>query len=64
MCGLILVTWVFWGSAGVGLVCGGAVDCVYCLIVWFGLLVFVLRCLHVVVAKVGVVWCDIVCLSL
>lgn len=37
---------------------------VYCLIVWFGLLVFVLRCLHVVVAKVGVVWCDIVCLSL
>lgn len=37
---------------------------VYCLIVWFGLLVFVLRCLHVAVAKVGVVWCDIVCLSL
>lgn len=41
----------------------GAVDCVYCLIVGFGLLVFVLRCLHVAVAK-GVVWCDIVCLSL
>lgn len=26
---------------------------VYCLIVWFGLLVFVLRCLHVAVAKVA-----------
>lgn len=59
MCGLILMAWVFWGSAGVGLVCGGAVD--WCLlfdcVVWF--ISFVLRCLHVVVAKVVVVWCEL-----